>query len=176
MPLYSQSGYNPGQSYTNTSGVDGTPVDFARALLAREQNFLQRRAVAQPEQPRMVRYISGAPSGGGQYSRDDSSPMPQAQPQAKGRPVFVKTVGGFGITPGTIRLNQWEPGAAFAGYESDLGSGPAAASFSGALASRSMPEAPFDPYEGRRMSPGNVAEGDAADRAYNRLKAAYGRG
>lgn len=42
-----------------------------------------------------------------------------------GAPVFSKTIGGLGVTPGTIRLNQWEPGAAFSGYAEDLGTGPA---------------------------------------------------
>jgi hypothetical protein len=48
--------------------------------------------------------------------------------QAK-RPVFTKTVGGPGMQGGTIRLNQWEPGAAYAGDEADLGSGPERSTF-----------------------------------------------
>lgn len=51
-------------------------------------------------------------------------------PKAHGRPVFTKAVGGAGMQGGNIRLNQWEPGAAFAGYEEDLGSGPANAAIS----------------------------------------------
>lgn len=66
--------------------------------------------------PRLPTYSGGqekAPTG-----------MP-GQKTNRGKPVFTKTVGGAGIVPGTIRLNQWEPGAAFAGYTDDLGEGPA---------------------------------------------------
>jgi hypothetical protein len=46
-----------------------------------------------------------------------------------GRPVFTQTVGGAGMAPGRIRASQWQPGSDFAGYEEDLGTGPAAAHF-----------------------------------------------
>lgn len=64
----------------------------------------------------------------------------------KGKPIFVKTVGGPGMQGGTIRLNAWEPGAAFAGYEEDLGSGPSGGSIQAPGASRA----------GLASSPANV--------------------
>ena len=60
----------------------------------------------------------------GDQEAAQAAAMEEAKLARRGRPVFTKTVGGMGVTPGTIRLNQWEPGAAFAGYEGDLGSGP----------------------------------------------------
>ena len=81
---------------------------------------------------------SGGSAGGGHRQATGSS--------VGGKPIFVKTVGGPGMQGGTIRLNAWEPGAAFAGYESQLGGAP----------DKVVMEAPGPSMAGLAASPANV--------------------
>lgn len=137
----------PGAAMLPPPGV-GIPPELLALLQQREAQraALQNRALNlqewQAHQAAPARQAAAGPvfAAGPVYGEGESvraerpSMVMRAAPGVaeRGQPVFTKTVGGPGMTPGTIRLNQWEPGASFAGYERDLGSGPAAAGFSSA--------------------------------------------
>ncbi len=133
----------PGAVALPAPGVGLPPelVGLLQAKMAREQALQDQALTLEKWKAGMTtparREVSGGPAGGGVLPAAPAMgrlamapPAAAAAPVNKGQPIFTKTVGGLGMVPGTIRLNQWEPGAAFAGYEADLGSGPANAGFS----------------------------------------------
>lgn len=124
------------------AGVGGAagPLDLTalngilgRRIAAKEADDAATRAVAQQRAQLDLEALRT------RLAAEKQAAIPQERPSMAGRgeamdqasrgtPVFTKTVGGAGMTGGTIRLNQWEPGASFAGWSRDLGMGPANAS------------------------------------------------
>lgn len=153
-PVFARTFYQPeGDVVTQTSGgglgpgamPGGLPgMGFAQQLLAQRAAQAQREAAmrermqraqlaAMQQDMRMQREAGRAsrlqPQAG---ANGDPIAMQQMQLIAmskanRGTPIYTKAVGGPGMIAGNIRLNQWEPGAAFAGYSH--GGGPASASF-----------------------------------------------
>lgn len=150
-PIMARSFYQPeGEVVTQTSGGGlpglagggGLSSRTIEALIAQRAAQAQREAAlrermmmaqlrAMEQQGRMQAQPQGVMSepGFGSASqgqaRANQLQLQALEQQVRGKPVFTKTVGGPGMIGGTIRLNQWEPGAAFSGYSSDLGAGPA---------------------------------------------------
>jgi hypothetical protein len=136
MTGFTPTGISTSASYPAAGGAP--PIDpfileqIRRKMALQEQRQAQRDAMEMAAQREALR---------GSKLQNDVAMREFNQPQfthaegssvarkAKGKPVFTKAVGGAGMIGGNIRLNQWEPGAAFAGYEEDLGSGPEKSSF-----------------------------------------------
>lgn len=130
-PAYSSSLTYPGSVATQQTTVPGAgsyggggfidPAMFKDLIAKREAERAQKIANEQEMQKMQLdamrhQMAVSRPSGERAVSTGGYG--------GHGKPIFTKTVGGPGMTGGTIRLNQWEPGAAFAGYEEDLGGSP----------------------------------------------------
>lgn len=170
-PLSSASGYTPGSSYTNTSGADFTPADYARALLMREATMPAAAPV--PVGRRMAPVGMGASMPevpvitrpGRQAPRAFETPW-YSQQGAATRLTGV----GAGMIPGLAVDQNLLPPDMRHQSSNFVPTGITAAS---AL----TPErsGPFDPYEGRRLEGPGVAMGPGADFARRQMANAAGR-
>jgi hypothetical protein len=181
-PLSGSSGYGSGTSYTNAS-ADYGPAAMAQALLAREGEFLSRRAAAAP--PPMARapmrmesampevpIIKRPPPQKTQLERARERDE-LLQMQARQNPAPTRLVSGPQIIPGTVM----DPSAMNA-YQRDAylpkGSSFAPTSY---VASRALADdRPFDPYmhAGAQLE-GHRAAGPGADFARAQMVAAARR-
>lgn len=174
-PLSSASGYTPGSSYTNTSGADFGPADYARALLQREATMpmpAQRRPVpmgvrgpsyaAPPEVPVITRGPMAKTHL--QRARETDELM---QMQARQQPAPMRGLTGFNMIGSASgmdvvdpsQMNAYQRAAYLPSGSSFVPTGITAAS---SLSAERNPE-PWDPYAGRRLEGPGVSLGPGAD-------------